>query len=66
MPDDDFLVPKAPELTLEALQRARALLERENYVPAGRVFIPVPNLMIPDWLIHDYIITGEVTNVHRS
>ncbi len=62
--EHDFLTPKAPELTLDALIEARAILERENFVPAGRVFIPVPNLMIPDWLIHgDYRIEGEVVNV---
>ncbi len=55
-----------PAFTYEGLLDAKAELERRNYHPinlATRIPIPIPNLLVPDWLIHDYIITGEVTNV---
>lgn len=56
------------DYTLQAVsvRDARAVLERKMYEINLATRIPLPNLMIPDWLIHDYIITGEVTNVHRS
>jgi len=56
-----------PAFTYEALLDAKAELERRGYRPiinlATQIPIPIPNLLIPDWLIHDYIIKGEVTNV---
>ncbi len=56
------------DYTLQAVdvREARAILEEAGYQMNLATRIAIPNLMIPDWLIHDYIITGEVTNVHRS
>ncbi len=62
-----FVDEVRPAFTYEALLDAKAELERRDYRPnlATRVPIPIPNLLIPDWLIHDYIIKGEVTNVKK-
>ena len=58
-----FVDEVRPAFTYEALLDAKAELERRGYLPNIAIPIPTPNLLIPDWLIHDYIIKGEVTNV---
>ncbi len=55
-------------LTYDAIWKARAILEREKFYPIGGLCIsPVVanfnELQIPDWLTHDYWVTGEVVNV---
>ena len=61
-----FVDEVRPAFTYEALLDAKAELVRRGYHPitvAVRIPIPTSNLMIPDWLIHNYRIEGEVTNV---